>query len=217
MGSADELLASRDVERPQAACSVSCTIVSVERVSVFECCKDIRPRLSKDRRRVNTTFARVHTLTCHTRYTYCAVCASSIQATDRAYRGAHRATLGTAVAAALHAHVLPDARGSGGSGLAPALSRHLHAVLTGAHEHTFRPTNGRPCGSAASPDARATLPTRPTRPLPRALAARRACCALLPRPHPCPLPSLPTARSACPACARNCCEDESSGCHHRSG
>lgn len=66
MGSADELLASRDVERPQAACSVSCTIVSVERVSVFECCKDIRPRLSKDRRRVNTTFARVHTLTCHT-------------------------------------------------------------------------------------------------------------------------------------------------------
>ena len=180
-------------------------------------CNDIRPRLSKDRRRVNTTFARVHTLTCHTRYTYCAVCASSIQATDRAYRGAHRATLGTVVAAALHAHVLPNARGSGGSGLAPALSRHLHAVLTGAHEHTFRPTNGRPCGSAASPDARATLPTRPTRPLPRALAARRACCALLPRPHPCPLPSLPTARSACPACARNCCEDESSGCHHRSG
>ena len=66
MGSADELLASRDVERPQAACSVSCTIVSVERVSVFECCEDIRPRLSKEKRRVSTTFARVHTLTCHT-------------------------------------------------------------------------------------------------------------------------------------------------------
>ena len=33
---------------------------------MFEYQKDIHARLSKDRRRVNTTFARVHTLTCHT-------------------------------------------------------------------------------------------------------------------------------------------------------
>jgi hypothetical protein len=68
-------------------------------------------------------------------------------------------------------------------------------VLTGAHEHTFRPTNERPCGSPASPDARAVPPTRPTRPLPQPwpLAAPAAPCCRALTPAHCPRCTLPTA------------------------
>ena len=216
MGSADELLASRDVERPQAACSVSCTIVSVERVSVFECCKDIRPRLSKDKRRVDTTFAHVHTLTCHTVSVLRSLRIKHTSHRSRIPRSApshprHCRRSSTACARSARRARL------GGSGRERALPRDLHPAVAPPHKHAIQTINERGCGSPASPDARATPPTRPVRPLSRALAPRHACCASLPRPGPCPLPSLSTADSACPACARNCCKDESSGCHHRSG
>ena len=145
----------------------------------------------------------IKNMSCRTRY--CAVCASSTQVTDRAYRAAHRATLGTAIAAALPAHVLPNARCSSGSERAHALQRHPPPAPQAPRRHSIRTTNGPPRGSPASPADRATLPIRPARSLPRALATERACCALLPRPDPCPLPSLHTAGSACPTCARNCC------------
>jgi hypothetical protein len=202
------LLASRDVERSRAACSVSCTIVSVERVSVFEYCKDIRPRLLKYRRHVNTTFARVHTLTCHTVHVLRSLRIKHTSHRSRIPRSAprhHRHCRRSIPACARPAR--------------RARQRWLRVgtctvtpppcCATASTQALDRPTNERPRGSPASPDARAVPPTRPARPLPRALAARRACCALLPRPHPCPLLSLPTADSACPACARNCCKERS--------
>ena len=195
MGSADELLASRDVERPQAACSVSCTIVSVERVSVFECCKDIRPRLSKDKRRVNTTFARVHTLTCHTVHVLRSLRIKHTSHRSRIPRSAPRHPRHCRRSSTACARSAQRARQrwlrAGTCTVTPP-----PCCATASTQALDRPTNERPRGSPASPDARAVPPTRPARPLPRALAARRACCALLPRPHPCPLPSLPTAQ--CP-------------------
>ena len=73
--------------------------------------------------------------------------------------------------------------------------------------------NRQPRGSPASADTCATPRICPARPLPRALATDCACCASLLRPDPCPLPSQHRLNSACLAFWRNCCIEESSGCH----
>ena len=219
MGSADELLASRDVERPQAACSVSCTIVSVERVSVFEYCKDIRPRLSKDRRHVNTTFARVHTLTCHTVHVqlYCAVCASSTQATI-----AHTAER-TAPPSALPSqqHCMRTFCPTRAAAVAPGWHLHCHATSMLRHGlHTVtgrgtRPTAERTTARLAGVARRTRRAAHPSR-APTAASPGRSPRLLRLAAAPSPLPTAP-ADSACPACARNCGKDRSPGSHHRSG
>jgi len=55
--------------------------------------------------------------------------------------------VGTEVAAALTAHALPNARCSGGSGLARVLPCHLHPALAPPHKAHLRPTSG--CGREA--------------------------------------------------------------------
>jgi hypothetical protein len=68
----------------------------------------------------------------------------------------------------------------------------------------------------ASADTCAQPLSCPARPLPRPLESDSTCCASLPRPAHCPrrLPSLHTALQLRLACARNCCQEETSGCHH---
>jgi hypothetical protein len=216
MGSADELLASRDVERPQAACSVSCTIVSVERVSVFECCKDIRPRLSKDRRRVNTTFARVHTLTCHTVHVLRSLRIKHTSHRSRIPRSAprhprHCRRSSTACARPARRARQRWLRAGTCTVTPPPCCAH-------GRSRAHIPTDERAAVRLAGVARRTRRAAHPSHtPTAAALAAGRACCALLPRPHPCPLPSLHTADSTCPACACNCAKERSPGCHHHSG
>jgi len=135
------------------------------------------------------------------------------KAIDRACRAGHRAIRSVAVAAALTAQVLPNARGSGDTGLAPCTVTPPACCATLPTEHDRRPMNRQPRGSPASADTCATPRICPARPLPRALATDCACCASLPRPAPCPLPSKHRLNSACLAFWRNCCKEESSGCH----
>ena len=124
------------------------------------------------------------------RTAYCAVCASSITSSGSRNRASHSATLGTAIAAALPAHALPIARGSGGSECAHALPRHSPLAPQAPSRPSIRSRNVPPRSSPASADRTASLPTRPVRPPPRAPAAHHACDACLLRPDPCPAPLL---------------------------
>jgi hypothetical protein len=119
---------------------------------------------------------------------HCAVCASSTQVTDRAYRAPHRATLLTAVAVALPAHDLPIARGSGGSECAHALPHHpLPAPQAPRRRTSDRRSHGRAARwrpplapTAACPSRTPTAATSSRSPRPLRLTA--ALC-----PLPCPL------------------------------
>ena len=105
---------------------------------------------------------------------HCAVCASSTQQViDHACRAAHRATLGTAVAAALPAHVLPNASCSGVSERAHALPHHPPPAPQAPRRRSPETQSATHVRSLASTAATATLRTRSAHSLPRALAPRR--------------------------------------------
>ena len=112
---------------------------------------------------------------------HCAVCASSTQVTDRAYRAAHRATLSTAVATALPAHVLPNTGGSGGSERAHALPRHPPPAPQAPSRRTSDMQSARTC-------ARWRQPLRP----PRCLSVPHTQCR---EPRPLTTPAAPRCRA----------------------
>jgi hypothetical protein len=123
------------------------------------------------------------------RTAYCAVCASSITSSGSRNRASHSATLGTAIAAALPAHALPIARGSGGSECAHALPRHSPLAPQAPSRPSIRSRNVPPRSSPASADRTASLPPAPyahrREPRPLTTPATPVCCALTPALPPC--------------------------------
>ena len=182
-----QLMSRSPVETWSESSGVHGTLhVRVGRAEINEDLKRISPRLSKisNMRTLVTRHSRAVYYNKSHRTRYCAVCASQAQAIDRANRAAHRATLGTAVAAALPAHVLPIARGSGG----PGAHMHCHATPLLRHMLLAGTQSERPTARRAAPLCRPiTAPRRPPvpcahcrEPWRRATPAAPRCRALAP-------------------------------------